>query len=41
MSRHEGPTHTSTPPKLPATLRLGAVHLTVPAQSLEHEERPI
>ena len=29
MSRHEGPTHTSAPPKLPATLRLGAVHLTV------------
>jgi catechol 2,3-dioxygenase len=29
MSRHEGPTHTSAPPKLPATLRLGAVHLSV------------
>jgi catechol 2,3-dioxygenase len=29
MSRHEDPTHTSAPPKLPATLRLGAVHLTV------------
>jgi catechol 2,3-dioxygenase len=29
MSRHEGPTRTSGPPKLPATLRLGAVHLTV------------
>src|SRR5215208_7013967 len=29
MSRHEGPTRTSAPPKLPATLRLGIVHLTV------------
>ena len=29
MSQHEGPTRTSAPPKLPATLRLGAVHLTV------------
>ena len=29
MSRQEGPTHTSAPPKLPATLRLGAVHLSV------------
>ncbi|HET6662201.1 MAG TPA: VOC family protein, partial [Rubrobacter sp.] len=29
MNRHEGPTHTFAPPKLPATLRLGAVHLTV------------
>ena len=29
MSRHEGPTHTSAPPNLPATLRLGAAHLTV------------
>ena len=29
MSHHEGPTHTSAPPKLPATLRLGAVHLSV------------
>jgi catechol 2,3-dioxygenase len=29
MSRHEGPTRTSAPPKLPTTLRLGAVHLTV------------
>jgi catechol 2,3-dioxygenase len=29
MSRHEGPTHTFALPKLPATLRLGAVHLTV------------
>jgi catechol 2,3-dioxygenase len=29
MSRHEGPTRTSGPPKLPATLRLGAVHLIV------------
>src|SRR5215217_1379295 len=29
MSRHEGPTRTSAPPKLPATLRLGTVHLTV------------
>jgi hypothetical protein len=29
MSRREGPTHTSVPPKLPATLRLGAVHLSV------------
>jgi catechol 2,3-dioxygenase len=29
MSRHEGPTRTSAPPKLPAPLRLGAVHLTV------------
>jgi catechol 2,3-dioxygenase len=33
MSRHEGPIDTSAPPKLPAklpaTLRLGAVHLTV------------
>ena len=34
MSQHEKPTHTTTgpaasPPRLPATLRLGAVHLTV------------
>jgi catechol 2,3-dioxygenase-like lactoylglutathione lyase family enzyme len=29
MSRREGPTHTSAPPKLPARLRLGAVHLSV------------
>jgi catechol 2,3-dioxygenase len=29
MSRHESPTHIFAPPKLPATLRLGAVHLTV------------
>ena len=29
MSHREGPTHTSAPPKLPATLRLGAVHLSV------------
>ena len=29
MSRNEGPTHTSAPPKLPATLHLGAVHLSV------------
>src|ERR671921_1937402 len=29
MSQHEGHTRTSAPPKLPATLRLGAVHLTV------------
>ena len=29
MSQHEGPTRTSAPPKLPAPLRLGAVHLTV------------
>jgi catechol-2,3-dioxygenase len=29
MSRHEGPTRTSAPPKLSATLRLGTVHLTV------------
>jgi catechol 2,3-dioxygenase len=29
MSQHEGPNRTATPAKLPATLRLGAVHLTV------------
>jgi catechol 2,3-dioxygenase len=29
MSRNEGPTHISAPPKLPARLRLGAVHLSV------------
>ena len=34
MKRHEGPTHTSAPPKQPATLRLGAVHLTV--SDLDH-----
>jgi catechol 2,3-dioxygenase len=34
MSHHEGPTHTSAPPKLSATLRLGAVHLTV--SDLDH-----
>ena len=29
MSGHEGPTRAAAPPKLPATLRLGAVHLTI------------
>src|SRR5215212_11148990 len=29
MSGHERPTRTAVPPTLPATLRLGAVHLTV------------
>jgi catechol 2,3-dioxygenase len=29
MSQHEGPTRASAPPKLPARLRLGTVHLTV------------
>jgi catechol 2,3-dioxygenase len=29
MSQHEGPTRSAAPPKLPATLRLGAVHLLV------------
>jgi len=29
MSQHDGPSRTSAPPKLPAKLRLGTVHLTV------------
>jgi catechol 2,3-dioxygenase len=43
MSRHEGPTRTSAPPKLPVTLRLGAVHLTVTDldRSVAFYEEPI
>jgi catechol-2,3-dioxygenase len=43
ISQHQGPARTAAPPLLPATLRLGAIHLTVsdPDRSIAFYEEEI